>query len=49
MLKAIMALIFLSVIGCAVLQVLTGHWWLYFVGIAAGLVVLRVLRSIRSD
>jgi hypothetical protein len=48
MLKAIMALIFLSVIGCAVLQVLTGHWWLYFVGIAAGLVVLRVVRSIRS-
>jgi Flp pilus assembly protein TadB len=48
MLKAIMALIFLSVIGCVVLQVLTGHWWLFFVGLASALVVLWVVRSIRN-
>jgi hypothetical protein len=47
--RAIMALISLSVIGCVVLQVVTGHWWLFFVGLAAALVVLRVVRSIRPD
>jgi hypothetical protein len=39
--------ILLSVLGCAVLQALTGHWWLFFVGIAAILLVRALLRARR--
>jgi hypothetical protein len=47
-LKAIVTLIVFNVVGCIILQVVTGHWWLFFVGVAAGLIVLRVVRSISS-